>query len=204
MEIIKHVALSIAFAGSLSMQAFAGLSPNADFDTSAQKLAERLLTMPQILAPMKEPELNLILAMGSSNTSRIVGEINRGARECESLPLEYHTDCLAQTLNKAGNKANSMTDYVSAGKELKSASRKLSSLVAKNVDKGAKKIKKRGKTFQAVKKSAVAIVHKKAVAIVVETQTRLIRSAGNSKKRQTHFGRIATAVGSTKRLLRSA
>jgi len=73
-----------------------------------------------------------------------------------------------------------------------------------DLDKAAPKIRKGGKSYRAVKKSAVAKVNKQAKAIIVETETKLLRSAGSSQLRKTHYTRIARAVGSTKNILRSA
>ena len=82
------------------------------------------------------------------------------------------------------------------------ASRSLSSLVSQNEDKAAAPIRKGGKTYRAVKKAAVKAVAAKAAAIVTETETKLLRSA-SSGLRKTHYARIAQAVGSTKKILRS-
>ena len=93
-------------------------------------------------------------------------------------------------------------DYTTAQSELNKASRSLSSLVSQNEDKAAAPIRKGGKTYRAVKKAAVKAVAAKAAAIVTETETKLLRSA-SSGLRKTHYARIAQAVGSTKKILRS-
>ena len=86
--------------------------------------------------------------------------------------------------------------------ELNRASRSISNVVSQNADPAAKPIKKGFKSYRAVKKSAVRSVNAKAKAVIAETATKLLRSAG-SGHRKVHFQRIAQAVGSTKKILRS-
>ena len=85
---------------------------------------------------------------------------------------------------------------------MSSASRSISSLVNQNADPAAKPIVKGGKRYRAVKKSAIKSVNAKAAAIIAEAETKLLRSAG-SGHRKVHFQRIAQAIGSTKKILRS-
>ncbi|MBL4733670.1 MAG: hypothetical protein JKY82_13965 [Rhizobiaceae bacterium] len=142
-------------------------------------------------------------ALKNSKPNSIVKRITDARALCSSLPSEYRADCLAQFLNDA-SKAASGPEYRSVKKTLKTASNKISKLVRSNQDKSAPKIRRNGKTYKAIKKSALPKVHKKAAKIVSETSTKLLRSASSSKSKKVHFAKIAKAVNSTKVLLRSA
>lgn len=146
----------------------------------------------------------IVLAMSSGNTTKVVVRLNKGKSQCAAVSAEYQADCLSQTFRSASRTARSMTDYVAAGKILADAHKKINALVSRNVDKNAPTIRKGGKKLRAVKKSAVAKVNAQTRKIIAETETKLLRSAGNSAKRKAHFGRIAKAAGSTKTILRSA
>lgn len=144
----------------------------------------------------------LRIAFNDAFTAQVVQNIENGARICRGIAAQYRTDCLAQAL-KSGSDAAYRPDYSGARSELRNGSWKLSNLVTQNEDKSAPKLRRGGRTFRAVKKSAVRKVNRAARKIIVETETRLLRSAGNAKLRKTHYGRIARAVGSTKNILRS-
>lgn len=142
------------------------------------------------------------VAFSEGTTAQIVRRLNDAENECGQLPAEYRADCLQQGLRSAAGPTVNKPDYTTAATQLNSASRSIANLVTQNADPAAQPLRKGGKTFRAVKKSAVANVNAKAAAIVAETETKLIRSAG-SGLRHTHYARIAQAVGSTKRILRS-
>ncbi|MCB1459785.1 MAG: hypothetical protein KDJ48_11085 [Nitratireductor sp.] len=142
------------------------------------------------------------LAFSDSHTSAVTRRLGDAERECGALPAEYRADCLAQGFRSAASATGNRPDYTTAQSELNKASRSLSSLVSQNEDKAAAPIRKGGKTYRAVKKAAVKAVAAKAVAIVTETETKLLRSASGGL-RKTHYARIAQAVGSTKKILRS-
>ncbi|MFK5980244.1 MAG: hypothetical protein QM488_15280 [Rhizobiaceae bacterium] len=146
----------------------------------------------------------IVIAMGDSNTSKVVSRLSKGKRQCADVSAEFQADCLSQTFRSASRTARSLSDYVAAGKVLADAYKRIDALVSKNLDKNAPTIRKGGRKIRAVKKSAIAKVNAKTRAIIVETETKLLRSAGNSAKRKAHFGRIAKAAGSTKTILRSA
>lgn len=148
----------------------------------------------------KAPPVLLAFSEGATNT--VVRRISSSESECAALPSEYRADCLSQGLRGAASLA-SKPDYAGARTQLSTASRQISTLVRQNADPSAAPLRKGGKTYRAVKKAAVRQVNAKAAAIVVETETKLIRAAGSSAHRKSHYQRIATAVGSTKRIFRS-
>jgi hypothetical protein len=146
-------------------------------------------------------QTEIILAFSDGATNSIVNRLQGGVAECGGLPVEYRADCMAQTYRGAASLA-SRSDYAQARTELSRTSRSLSGLVAQNADPAAQPLRKGGKTFRAVKASAARAVNSKAVAIISEAETKLLRSA-NSGLRKVHFQRIAQAVGSTKTIFRS-
>ncbi len=141
--------------------------------------------------------------INNRNTQSISADISSIASQCQFLPQEYRLDCLAQEL-KESSRIVKNAGYKNANREIASAAKKLDRIVKRNEDKSAPKIKRNGKTYRAVKKSSVKKVNRQAKKVIAETKTKLIRSAGNSALKKTHYTKIAKAVGSTKVLLRSA
>ncbi len=141
--------------------------------------------------------------LNNRRTQSISADISSIASQCQFLPQEYRLDCLAQELKEASRIVKNV-GYKNANREIASAAKKLDRIVKRNEDKSAPKIKRNGKTYRAVKKSSVKKVNRQAKKVIAETKTKLIRSAGNSALKKTHYTKIAKAVGSTKVLLRSA
>jgi len=162
---------------------------------------EHRITIENLTTPVQPV---IILAMGNANTTKVVVRLTNGKSQCAAVSAEYQADCLSQTFRSASRTARSLSDYVAVGKVLAAAHKRIDALVSKNLDKNAPTIRKGGKKLRAVKKSAVAKVNAQTRKIIAETETKLLRSAGNSAKRKAHFGRIAKAAGSTKTILRSA
>ena len=155
-----------------------------------------------MFVPFETESETILLAFSDGATNTIVQRISSSERECAALPSEFQADCLSQGLRGAASLA-SRPDYAGARTQLSAASRQISSIVQQNADPAAAPLRQGGKTYRAVKKSAVQQVNAKAAAIVAETETKLIRAAGSSAHRKTHYQRIASAVGSTKRIFRS-
>ncbi|MCC2111316.1 MAG: hypothetical protein KDJ16_04715 [Hyphomicrobiales bacterium] len=197
------VLVLISVAATVDL-AYAGLGETGLQDT---RIPPDYLSVPQLEAlpaPDAIDETAIIrLAFSNANTGQAVAIIDSGKRECASAGAAYAADCLASVFESAAASLARHPDYDPVRKELLSASKKLKALVAENEDKEAPKIRKRGKRIRAVKKASVAAVNRKAQAIVTETATKLLRSAGNSEKRKVHYTKIAKAVESTKTILRS-
>lgn len=160
------------------------------------------------------------VAMTNSGTNSFVNVIQQTGRECGALPAAFRVDCLRQGFGRAANKGgggsssgagagisssfgNASDDYSRVSRELSSTSRQLAALVRTNTDPSTKPIKKNGRIYRAVKKTSLVSVNTRASAVLSETTTKLIRSAGPSQNQKGHIQKIANAVGSTKRLLRS-
>ncbi len=196
--------LSSAFVLSLNVFAFSsGGHGGGDSDGGGEAAVTN--SAPNIHKTPKKPRSRGEIDQGinTRNTSTISADISGIASQCQSLPQEYRVDCLAQELKEASRIVNN-AGYKKANREIASAAKKLDRIVKRNEDKSAPKIKRNGKTYRAVKKSSVKKVNRQAKKVITETKTKLIRSAGNSALKKTHYTKIAKAVGSTKVLLRSA
>lgn len=150
-----------------------------------------------------EPTVSISGNLTDEATDTIVAELESIVAECSGLPAEYQADCLAQNLQEASTVVNN-AGYSEVNTKIRSAGNRISREVSRNIDRSKPTIKRNGKTYRAVKKSAVAKVNKVAAKVVTDTASSLIRSAGNSAVKKIHYARIAKAVDNTKVLLRSA
>jgi hypothetical protein len=139
--------------------------------------------------------------LSDAGTGAIVLSLQAGEMLCGQVPLEYRPDCLAQAFRLTANLAQANSEYVGAAIALNSASRDISRLVSQNADPAAPRVRSQGRTYRAVRPEAAPAVNAQVEAIITETETRLLRSTGSVG--QAHYQRIAQAVGSTKRILRS-
>ncbi|WEZ83076.1 hypothetical protein P6U16_19560 [Rhizobium sp. 32-5/1] len=144
-------------------------------------------------------------------TDAIVADIRSIVAECGRYDPVYRVDCLAQGLKEVSRRMPA-GQYLGARMIISKAAGKLSSLARANADSAQPKLDspsgtnprlKGKKRYTAIKKEALAKVMKEAQAIIQEAETQLLRSAENSAKRQAHYQQIATAISSTKVLLRS-
>lgn len=145
----------------------------------------------------------LRVAFADDVTQAIVNQIKRGAAECNRLDKVYRLDCLRQTYNRAAGATGNRRDYSAANGELRKLSRALNGIVRQNLDRKAPKVKSGSKSFRAVSQEALREANRQANQAIGEATTRLLRSAGNAQKRKVHYTRIADAVNSTKKILRS-
>ena len=142
----------------------------------------------------------VLAAVNEGDTRGTVNVLRSAEAECGALPAEYRADCLGQAFRRASN-VQPCCDYRNSHRALRSGSRQIKSLVRKNRDRSAPAITRSGRRYVAVKKEVVSEVNRQAAAIVEETQTVLLRSGTGRLK--VHYQRIAQAVGSTKKILRS-
>lgn len=191
--VLAHAAISITHG-----QASVGSDNSSPF--SSQKELAIIAPNRPFMAPVLEPVL-IYAALSENTTNSIANTLRAGVSECSALPTEYRADCTSQTYYGCSAKANSR-DYSTAKREIKGAAKKLASLVSQNVDGEAELLVRGNKVYRAVKKSAVKKVNQKALKIIAETETKLLRSAG-SGERKVHYQRIAQAVNSTKKIFRS-
>ncbi|WP_422378443.1 hypothetical protein [Roseibium sp.] len=152
----------------------------------------------------RDPRLSNNPGLDDGIARGVASLITRGSNECRSgIRPEYRFDCLKNVLARAASTIDNRPGYREAARELRSLSRKLDGIVSKYQDTGAPRAKKGRRSYRAVAQESLARANREAAAAIDETVTKLLRSAGNSEKRKAHYSQIATAVGSTKRLLRS-
>ncbi|ASP34724.1 hypothetical protein CHH27_16985 [Labrenzia sp. VG12] len=152
----------------------------------------------------RDPRLSNNPGLNDGIARGVASLITRGSNECQSgIRPEYRFDCLKNVLARAASTIDNRPGYREAARELRSLSRKLDGIVSKYQDTGAPRAKKGRRSYRAVAQESLARANREAAAAIDETVTKLLRSAGNSEKRKAHYSQIATAVGSTKRLLRS-
>ncbi len=145
----------------------------------------------------------LQLAFADDVTNGIVNEIRRGAKQCSSLGGAYRAECLGDVFSRASGLAGRRPDYSGASSELRKLGRNLKKIAGKYHDRKAPKAKLGRKSYKAVAKDALRKANRESAQAIEEAVTKLLRSAGNSQKRKTHYTTIANAVNSTKKILRS-
>jgi len=155
--------------------------------------------------------INEEVGVSKKATDAIVADIRSVVADCKRYDAAYRVDCLAQGLKEVSRRMPG-GEYQQARSIISKAAGKLSSLVRANADSAQPKLDapsganprlKSKRRYTAIKKEALATVMKEAQAIIQEAETQLLRSAENSAKRQAHYQQIATAISSTKVLLRS-
>lgn len=177
-----------------------------------------VLATPVVVLPDLSPEQQLLhlinqeTGVSTRDTSLIVQNIQSVVADCKRYDPVYRVDCLAQGLKDVASRIPADGDYSKARRIISKAAGDLAKLVRANADSSQPKLDapatanprlKRKRSYTAVKKEALAAVMKQAQAIVKEAATELLRSYENSDKRFAHYQKIATAVDSTKVLLRS-
>ena len=152
-------------------------------------------------------------AVSESATGAIVQGLQDSARFCASLPqLEYRVDCLSERLQAVAAAIPPGGDYAEARALLVQTSADLGALVDANASGDLPPVRaSRGgsapvatrRPLRPVATAALPDVAARATAILAQTQTLLLRSGTGSAAQTLAYRQIASAVGSTKLLLRS-
>lgn len=133
---------------------------------------------------------------------------------CERIEdIRYRVDCLSERLEALGQAMPDTGEYAQARQIVLDTAQRLHRLAVSNRSTRAPKGRARGKLLgkpvrtrplTPVQEQRVDPVHRQAAVILQEAETRLLRSAQASERRLIAYARIATAVGSSKKLLRAA
>lgn len=148
--------------------------------------------------------------LSDARTAKIVGVINDGMDLCEHLPWDYRLDCLYHVIDRAAKATPAGVDYEPVKKALEKAAKRLDRVRRKHAapDGDAKAFRAADGTttppLMPVRREDRAAVIRETDAILEETQTILLRSAGDDAEELEQFTRVVQAVDSTKLLLRSA
>jgi hypothetical protein len=153
------------------------------------------------------------IPLSRRTTRRIVLDLESVRRECSLYEEVYRIDCLRQGIDMVASSLPDNSEYREAKRILKRASGNLGRVVSTYQDKAAPKLEvpasanprfKKRRKYTAIKREAVPQAMARAVDIVNEATTELLRSGENSERRYVHYQDISVAVDSTKTLLRSS
>lgn len=150
-------------------------------------------------------------SVSNAVTSSVVSQLSISSASCQAVGAAYRTDCLAKELQAMVKKLPARGEYAAAREALAKASADLASLSLQNRDNSQPRLRitvpSDSETIRrpvaAVKQEAVAATNAKALAILDEATTVLLRSAESSGGVAVHYQRIAQALNSSKVLLRS-
>ncbi|MEL6521385.1 MAG: hypothetical protein AAFQ66_10495 [Pseudomonadota bacterium] len=155
-----------------------------------------------------------VASVSPTATETIVREIQDAADTCSRIPDIYRLDCLRAEYERIARQLPKRGDYAEVQRIMARTARDLNRLVRGNRDvtkpraavqrpAAANAAPTRTDSFRAVQESRVNQTAAAAIAIIEEAETRLLRSAENSTRRQAHFQDVALALESGKVLLRS-
>ncbi|OBY27863.1 hypothetical protein A9D60_13995 [Leisingera sp. JC1] len=147
----------------------------------------------------------------NSVTSAVVAQISISSAACEAVGTAYRTDCLAKELQALVKKLPAQGEYAAAREALATASAELAGLSRQNRDNSQPRLRitvqadseTKRRPVSAVKPETVAETNAKALAILEDTTTVLLRSVEGNNDVALHYQRIAQALNSSKVLLRS-
>ncbi|MCO6186288.1 hypothetical protein [Rhizobium sp. L1K21] len=146
-------------------------------------------------------------------TGKIAKDFDATVDECGRYDEVYRIDCLRRNIELIAKSLPRGSDYREARQILLKASSALDRIVRQNADTRAPTLEKKpnanrrfkkAQRYRAVRRDRLANAMSQARAVIEEARTELLRSAENSQARLAHYQTIATAVGSTKVLLRSS
>lgn len=161
------------------------------------------------------PSLPTLVTITSSGTDSIREQIAVANELCGWFPVEVRIDCVADRLRDIARTIPTTGEYAPVREALEEAVSDLREISGRNAAAGVTP-----RRFQAphpvdgapVRTSRLTAVApdlqsqalQEALSVVEELETKLLRSAENSRKRQVHFQEIAASISSTKLLLRSS
>jgi len=151
---------------------------------------------------------------GSANfTRQLVSSLATAKAFCGGLDKSaYRVDCLSERLQVVSDGIPEGTDYDEVRQVLEAASAEMALLARDNRDPDLPRApasrqgdssERSTRPLSPVASGAQAEVGERAIAILEQAQTQLLRSAEGSNGRSLQYAQIAQAIDSTKVLLRS-
>jgi len=147
-------------------------------------------------------------------TVDIVTEINAIRAFCESFPWEVQIDCLSDRFRALADQIPNDPDFrpmkralLEASRDLQQVSREFRAATPPRPYVAPSPVSRkpiRTKPLQPISPDKRAQATAKADAVIGQLQTKLLRSAENSRRRALAYQEVAAALNSTKVLLRSA
>lgn len=168
-------------------------------------------SVPGLTSRIVEDE-SYLLAFNTGNTAALVAALNEVRTECGSVPTEYRIDCLGQGLRWASRRI-SAPDYRQANGILAQAGNQLRAIARRNSDPAKpdlsantsdNKAWKAPRKYKAVKRDKLNKAVAEARSVIDNAVAKLLRAAESSAERRIHYTKIASALASTKSLLRSS
>lgn len=171
---------------------------------------------PVFTPDLSPPEALLVGAAASPEaTARIVARVERAFEFCTALvQREYVVDCLSERLDVLAQSLPDTGDYAEMKSALDQASKRLAAVVARNpsptlpagvaTTQGAAAPEATTRPLTPVATEAVDSALAEAAAIIEETETVLLRSAGGSTDRAAAYQAVSGALETGTVLLRSA
>ena len=155
------------------------------------------------------------IAPNPRTTTAISDAIINSEGFCNGLMDErYKPDCIAERLLAVARAMPRTGEYAEAREILTDAAQEIRALVRANVAPDAPPVSRavgklgdvnvRTRPLLPVKRESLRQVNQRAANILQEAETKLLRAAEASDRRLIAYAQIAQAVGSNKRLLRSA
>lgn len=144
-------------------------------------------------------------------TTSVVSRLTFAIQACQALTVAYRTDCLAKELEALVDSLPAAGDYAEARDALSKASQELGALSRQNRDTSQPRLKvtvmadpqTSRRPVAAIQPDTIEQTNAKALAVLEDTTTVLLRSAEGNSGVAIHYQRIAQALDSTKLLLRS-
>lgn len=153
------------------------------------------------------------MAISRSATAEIIDRLVAARTFCSYIPWEYHIDCLRYYFGQIALSLPGTGDYAAVRDALASANLRLERVVNRYMDPAGTLIVPRlrskpdapriGPLTPILAQNRTA-ANRAAATVIDETTTILLRSSSGSERRQIAFQQIATALDSSKVLLRSA
>ncbi len=150
--------------------------------------------------------------LSSITTNKVVRDLQALVGECLEYGDAYSVDCMRANLDLIAKSLPRNGAYGDVRDTLLQASRSLDQIVVQNLDTTVPELEKpadanprfkKSQSYRAIKQDRLDAAMSQARDVINEATTQLLRSAENSASRLAHYQTIATAVGSTKVLLRS-
>lgn len=152
-------------------------------------------------------------AISPQATDRIARMFTDAREFCRYIDPLYRIDCLYAKFRRIAQDLPKTGDYAPVRAALVKAADRLEDVVDSYEDRSAPRIQPRLRSqpdaerirpLSPIHPDRLAVANRAATEIVTELSTVLLRSSSGSERRQLAFQEIATAVDSTKVLLRSA
>lgn len=197
------------------MQAVAGLRHDAQ--VRGEPAQELLLLEPETAPSEGDGEKGRSpggfkpVPVSDTLTTSVVSQLAFATQACQALTVAYRTDCLAKELEVLVDALPAAGAYAEARDALSKAAQELGTLSRQNRDTSQPRLKvtvkadpqTRRRPIAAIRPDAIERTNAKALAVLEDTTTVLLRSAAGNCGVAIHYQRIAQALGSTKLLLRS-